>query len=109
MFGNRIEMEPPNQALHLAHTVLVWTRHSLTPSCPKIARLGIKRLVRDVFQMDRFLIFDQRFDLRHVNLNSADPFAKELSGGLASLLAQEHVAVSLDEIKVAKQSNSATR
>ena len=59
--------------------------------------------------MDRFLIFDQRFDLRHVTLNSAESFAKELSGSLASLLAQEHVAVSLDEIFVAKQSNSATR
>ena len=81
----------------LAHNVLVWARHWLTPSCPKIARLGIKRLIRDVFQMDGFLIFDQSFDLRHVTLNSADPFAKELSSGLASLLAQEHIAVSLGE------------
>ena len=81
----------------LAHNVLVWARHWLTPSCPKIARLGIKRLIRDAFQMDGFLIFDQSFDLRYVTLNSADPFAKELSSGLASLLAQEHVAVSLGE------------
>ncbi len=81
----------------LAHNVLLWARHWLTPNCPKIARLGIKRLIRDVFQMDGFLIFDQSFDLRLVTLNSADPFAKELSGGLAPLLAQEHVAVSLGE------------
>jgi hypothetical protein len=47
--------------------------------------------------MDGFLIFDQSFDLRHVALNSADSLAKELSSGLASLLAQEHVAVSLGE------------
>ena len=81
----------------LAHNVLVWARQWLAPHCPKIARLGIKRLVRDVFQMDGFLIFDQSVDLLHIVLNQADPLAKELSTGLASLLAQEHVAVSLGE------------
>lgn len=81
----------------LAHNTLVWARQWLTPDCPKIARLGIKRLVRDIFRMDGFLIFDQSFDLLFLTLNKADPFAKELSSGLASLLAQEHVAVSLGE------------
>ena len=81
----------------LAHNVLVWARHWLTPNCPKIARLGIKRLIRDVFQMDGFLIFDQSFDLLHVTLNSADPFAKELSSGLASLLAQSMLPFLLGE------------
>jgi len=81
----------------LAHNVLVWARHWLAPTCPKIARLGIKRLVRDVFRMDGFLIFDQTFDLLHMTLNKADPFAKELATGLASLLAREHVAVTLGE------------
>jgi hypothetical protein len=42
----------------LAHNVLVWARQWLAHRCPKIARLGIKRLVRDVFQMDGFLIID---------------------------------------------------
>ena len=81
----------------LAHNTLVWARQWLTPHCPKIARLGIKRLVRDIFQMDGFLIFDQSFDLLYVTLNKADPFAKELSSGLAPLLAQEHVAIYLGE------------
>jgi hypothetical protein len=81
----------------LAHNVLVWARQWLAPRCPKIARLGIKRLVRDVFQMDGFLIFDQSVDLRQVVLNQVDPLAKELATGLASLLAQEHVAVILGE------------
>jgi hypothetical protein len=80
----------------LAHNVLIWARHWLAPRCPKIARLGIKRLVRDVFQIQGFLIFDQTVLLQIV-LNRADPLAKELSSGLASLLAQEHVAVSLGE------------
>ena len=81
----------------LAHNVLVWARQWLAPRCPRIARLGIKRLVRDVFQMDGFLIFDQAVDLLHIVLNRADPLAKELSTGLASLLAQEQVAVTLGE------------
>ena len=81
----------------LAHNVLVWARQWLAPRCPKIARLGIKRLVRDVFQMDGFLIFDQTVDLLQIVLNQADPLAKELQLGLAPLLAHEHVAFSLGE------------
>jgi hypothetical protein len=81
----------------LAHNVLVWARQWLAPRCPKIARLGIKRLVRDVFQMDGFLIFDQTVDLLQIVLNRADPLAKELQLGLAAVLAHEHVAVSLGE------------
>lgn len=81
----------------LAHNVLIWARQWLAPRCPKIARLGIKRLVRDVFQMDGFLVFDQSLDLRQVILNCADPLAKELSAGLAPLLALDQVAVTLGE------------
>lgn len=81
----------------LAHNILIWARQWLAPRCPKIARLGLKRLVRDVFQMDGFLIFDQTVALLHIVLNQADPFAKELSAGLAPFLAREHVALSLGE------------
>jgi hypothetical protein len=81
----------------LAHNVLIWARQWLAPRCPNIARLGLKRLVRDVFQMDGFLIFDQTLDLLHIVLNQADPLAKELSTGLAPFLAREHVAITLGE------------
>ena len=81
----------------LAHIVLIWARQWLTPRSPKIARLGIKRLVRDVFQMDGFLFFDQSFDLLRVVLNRADPLAEELSTGLDPLFAQKQVAVTLRE------------
>ena len=57
----------------------------------------MKRLVRDVFLMNGFLIFDHAVGLLQIQLNRADPFAKELAPGLASLLALEHVAVSLGE------------
>ena len=81
----------------LAHNVLLWARQWLAPHCPKIARLGIPRLVRDVFQMAGVLIWDQALDLLQIILNQADPFAKELSLGLAPLLAHEHVTISLGE------------
>ena len=81
----------------LAHNVLIWAQQWLAPHCPKIAHLGLKRLVRDVFQMDGFLIFDHATDLLNVMLNRANPLAKELSIGLASLLAQEHVVITLGE------------
>jgi hypothetical protein len=81
----------------LAHNLLVWARQWLLPNCPKLAHLGIKRLVRDVFLMDGFLIFDQAISLLQIYLNRADPLAKELARGLASLLALEQVAVSVGE------------
>jgi len=81
----------------LAHNVLIWARQWLAPRCPKIARLGLKRLVRDVFQMDGFLIFDQPLDLLQIVLSQADPLAKELSAGLAPFLAREHIALTLGE------------
>jgi hypothetical protein len=81
----------------LAHNLLLWARQWLMPNCPKLARLGIKRLVRDVFQMDGFLIFDQAITLLQIHLNRADPLAKELAHGLASLFALEQVALSLGE------------
>ena len=81
----------------LAHNVLVWARQWLAPNCPKIARLGIKRLVRDGFQLDGFLSFDQSINRLQFVLNRADPLTLELSAGLAPLLASEHVAVYLGE------------
>jgi hypothetical protein len=81
----------------LAHNVLIWARQWLAPRCPKIARFGIKRLVRDVFQMDGFLIFDQTLNLLQIVLSQVDPWAKELSAGLAPFLAREHIALSLGE------------
>jgi len=81
----------------LAHNLLVWARQWLSPHCPKLAHLGIKRLVRDVFQIEGFLIFDQAVRLLQIHLNRANPVAKQLTPGLASLLALEHVAVSLGE------------
>jgi hypothetical protein len=60
--------------------------------------MGIRRLVREVFQRDSCLVFDQNLDLIQVMPNLADPMAKELSHGLTPLLAQEQAAIILGEI-----------
>ena len=82
----------------LAHNVAVWARDWLTPKCPKVARFGLKRLVRDVFQINGLLIFDQTINSLHIILNQADPLAGELCKGLAPLFAPEQVAITLGEI-----------
>jgi hypothetical protein len=82
----------------LAHNVLVWARTWLAPHCPKIARLGLVRLIRDVFHMNGVMVFDHTARLMRIILNQADPLAKDVCAGLTALLAQEQVSVTLGEI-----------
>lgn len=82
----------------LAHNTLIWARRWLEPHCPKIARFGLKRLVRDVFQMNGLIVFDHYMQILQIILNQADPLANELCDGLVPLLARDHVAISLGEI-----------
>lgn len=82
----------------LAHNLLVWARRWLTPYCPKVAKLGLLRLVRDVFHLNGVIVFNPANDVSHIVLNQADPLARELQVGLTALLSQEHVAVCLGEI-----------
>lgn len=82
----------------LAHNLLVWARKWLAPLCPKIAKFGMLRLVRDVLHIVGIVSFDQQRNIRKIVLNSADPFARHIQTGLASLLALEQVAVCLGEI-----------
>jgi hypothetical protein len=82
----------------LAHNTLIWARHWLEPHCPRLARFGLKRLVRDVFQINGLIVFDHYAQILQIILNQADPLANQLCDGLVSLLAREHVAISLGEI-----------
>lgn len=82
----------------LAHNVLIWARNWLAPHAPKVAPLGLLRLVRDVFHMNGVIVFDPTARLVQIILNQVDPFARDLSAGLTALLAQEHVCITLGEI-----------
>ena len=54
-------------------------------------------MVRDVLQVSGLIVLNQAADIHQIILNPVDPLAKELQAGLAALLAQEQVAVSLGE------------
>jgi len=82
----------------LAHNLLIWARRWLAAQCPKVARLGLLRLIRDVFHITGIIVLDSQGQIRQIALNPADPFASELQAGLSTLLAQDLVAVCLGEI-----------
>ncbi len=81
----------------LAHNTLIWTRQGLATHCPRLAHFGLKRWVRDILHLNGVVVFDQHLHLIQLILNPADPLAKELSHGLAALLAGEQVAIHLGE------------
>jgi hypothetical protein len=81
----------------LAHNTLIWARRWMASTCPRLARFGLKRWVRDVLHLNGVVVFDQNLHLIQLILNPDDPFASELSRGLATLLAGEQVAVYLGE------------
>ena len=82
----------------LAHNVIVWARHWLAPHFPKIADLGILRMVRDVFHLSGFVVIDHFGHITQIVLHRIDPLANGLTAGLLALLASEQVTVTLGEI-----------
>lgn len=83
----------------LAHNVVIWARRWLTQptgSC-KLRQYGILRMVRDVFHVSGFLVFDALDQLVEIVLNQAAPLAPMLVGSLQELLAPAHVALNLGQ------------
>jgi hypothetical protein len=82
----------------LAHNVLVWARRWLCPHVPRLARVGLLRLVRDVLHISGFVVLHEDTGLlAQVVLNRSAPLADGLVQGLHRLLAPEHIGVSLGE------------
>jgi hypothetical protein len=81
----------------LAHNTLIWARLWLADHYPRLARFGLKRWMRDIIHLNGVMVFDKSLLLLQLILNPDDPLAKELSDGLAALLAEQHVAVYLGE------------
>ena len=70
----------------LAHNVLVWVRRELARSVPKLARLGLLRLVRDVCHISGKLHYDEQGQLVRIGLNQHHPLARLLIDALRVLL-----------------------
>jgi len=83
----------------LAHNVVIWARSWLiqpTGSC-KLRHYGMLRMVRDVFHVSGFLVFDALDQLVEIVLNQAAPLAPILVTSLQELLAPAHVALNLGQ------------
>ena len=81
----------------LAHNLVVWARQWLPPEQPKLRHYGIKRMVRDVLQVNGTLIVDGMGHLVQIILNPAAPLVRGLVAALAWLLAPAHIAVNLGQ------------
>ncbi len=83
----------------LAHNVVIWARSFLTEAAPafKLQHYGILRLVRDVFHISGFLVFDALGQLLEIVLNCSAPLASALVNPLRELLTPAHVAICLGE------------
>jgi hypothetical protein len=79
----------------LAHNVIVWTREGLAPHCPRIRRLGILRIVGDVFHTTGCIETDADGKVRQITLNGDDAVARQLKKPLKTLLKPMHVNVIL--------------
>jgi len=83
----------------LAHNVVIWARSFLTEAAPafKLQHYGILRLVRAVFHISGFLVFDALGQLLEIVLNCSAPLASALVTPLRELLTPAHVAICLGE------------
>ena len=83
----------------LAHNVLMWARHWLTETAPKLSRFGILRMVRDLMSISGMVELDQRkLSIKRIVLNRAAPLASGFLNALRALLLPQHVSVILDKI-----------
>ncbi len=81
----------------LAHNVMVWARTWVAPHEPKLTKYGIKRLVRDVWQISGCIVFGNTGQITQIVVNQAAPLARGLATALRVLLAAEGVAIRLGE------------
>jgi len=81
----------------LAHNILVWARHWLVDAAPLLRRFGMKRLVRDVLQINGIVERDANGQVVRIVLNQAHCYARKLIGALQALLRPTHLVVSLGE------------
>jgi hypothetical protein len=88
----------------LAHNVLTWAKRWMVALAPAIQRLGITRLVRDVFGITGRVEVDCEGHVRHILLNQANRLARHLLVALQALASSADVAVRLGETSVVKTS-----
>jgi hypothetical protein len=81
----------------LAHNVIVWARRWLRASTSQLQHYGMLRMVRDVFHISGFLLFDPTGHLVQIGLNQDALLAHCLLNSFRELLAPMHLVISLDK------------
>lgn len=81
----------------LAHNVIVWARRWLAAPPSKLQHYGMLRMVRDVFHISGFLLFDRSSHLVQIVLNQDALLAHALLHAFRELLAPMHIVISLDK------------
>jgi Transposase DDE domain group 1 len=81
----------------LAHNTIIWCRHWLSDRVPALARLGLKRWIRDLFHIPGLIYFTHHQRISHIVFQQAHPLAPRLAHGLAPFLANQHVTASLGQ------------
>ncbi len=81
----------------LAHNLVIWTRAWLMAEVPTVRKLGVKRLVRDVFHINGVVERDDQGRIQRIVLNQAHCYARRFLRALQALVGAEHVAVILGE------------
>lgn len=81
----------------LAHNVIVWSKQWLKVEAPRLAPIGVQRIVRDVFGVSGFIEMGEGKSIKRVVLNRAAPWARWCANSLRKLLKDEHVSVNLGQ------------
>jgi hypothetical protein len=81
----------------LAHNLVVWARGWLASEAPTVQKLGVKRLVRDVFHINGVVEQDARGRICRIVLNHAHCYAHRFCRAFQALVATQQVALSLGE------------
>lgn len=85
------------QLVALAHNVLVWFRHWLEPQAPRVRRLGLLRLVRDLLSITGWVELDGGTRVCSLQLNAQDEWARHCFPAFQALPAAQQVALSLGQ------------
>ncbi len=83
----------------LAHNMVVWFKRWLMNAAetPQLNRLGVPRLVRDVFTMSGKIEVDEAKTITRITINKCAPLGRHCLRALQTLLKPEHVRVILGE------------
>lgn len=76
----------------LAYNLTVWVRNLLVKQSPELARFGLLRMIRDIFQIDGEVCWDPQGRILAIVFNKYDPFTKRFVQGLAPTFSRDKMS-----------------